>query len=177
MFAFLSLCMSAWVLCAYIRVYVCVFVCVRDWVSPVFVLPCCGWLGCECRLCLLLFWSLCVPCRDRMEDREKERERESYLAEWRGVEATSMPSVPSRPSACCLQLTPHLVHTSVTRGKRTPCIFHHSILSLHITISHWFLAYLRPSKHHRFHQSSSSASFSLTLLPFVSKLSFGFDFQ
>ncbi len=70
------------------------------------------------------------------KDREMEREKECYLAEWRGVEATSMPSVPSRPSACCLQLTHHLVHTCVTRGKRTPYIFHHSILSLHITISH-----------------------------------------
>ncbi len=66
-----------------------------------------------------------------------EREKECYLAEWRGVEATSMPSVPSRPSACCLPLTHHLVHTCMTRGKRTPYIFHHSILSLHITISHW----------------------------------------
>jgi len=59
---------------------------------------------------------------------QKERERECYLAEWRGVEATSMPSVPSRPSGYCLLLTHHLVHTSVMREKRMPCIFHHSIL-------------------------------------------------
>lgn len=133
--------MSAWVLCAYVRLYVCVFVCV------------CVTESVQCLFCpVVADWAVSVDfvccCFDRcvfpagtewgiVKDREMERERVCYLAEWRGVEATSMPSVPSRLSACCLQLTHHLVHTCMMIGKRTPCIFHHSILSLHITISHW----------------------------------------
>lgn len=93
-----------------------------------------------------------------------------------------MPSVPSRPSACCLQLTHHLVHTSVMR-KRTPCIFHHSILffstSPSLTDSQPVSVQFQTSQISSFYPSLLIFCFFyffLSLL-FISKLRFGFDFS
>lgn len=130
MFAFLSLHVILSGVCIYPCVWVCLWVCVTESVQCLFCLVVADWVVRVDFVCCC--FDRCVfPAGTewRIEkEREMERERECYLAEWRGVEATSMPSVPSRPSGCCLQLTRHLVHTSVMREMRTPCIFHHTIL-------------------------------------------------